>query len=63
MLHVVQQQQTIGQGASFAAAHLYQRVKSIDRRTRGKSGKQIEPCVISTFQIAKSMGFQGDFRQ
>jgi hypothetical protein len=28
-----------------------------------KSGKQIERCVISTFQIAESMGFKGDFRQ
>ena len=29
----------------------------------GKSGKQIERCVISSFQIAESMGFGGDFRQ
>jgi hypothetical protein len=35
-----------------------------DRRTSaGKSGKQIERCVISTFQIAESMGFKGEFRQ
>jgi hypothetical protein len=26
-------------------------------------GKQIERCVISTFQVAESMGFKGDFRQ
>jgi hypothetical protein len=31
--------------------------------TAGKSGKQIERCVISSFQIAQSIGFQGDFRQ
>jgi hypothetical protein len=31
--------------------------------TAGKSGKQIERCVISSFQIAESMGFQGDFRR
>ena len=31
--------------------------------TAGKSGKQIERCVISSFQIAESMGFKGDFRQ
>jgi hypothetical protein len=29
----------------------------------GKSGKQIERCLISTFKIAESMGFKGDFRQ
>jgi hypothetical protein len=29
----------------------------------GKSGKQIERCVISSFQIADSMAFKGDFRQ
>jgi hypothetical protein len=29
----------------------------------GKSGKQIERCVISTFQIAQSLGFKGEFRQ
>ena len=29
----------------------------------GKSGKQIERCVISTFQVAESMGFKGEFRQ
>jgi hypothetical protein len=29
----------------------------------GKSGKQIERCAISTFQVAESMGFKGDFRQ
>jgi hypothetical protein len=29
----------------------------------GTSGKQIERCVISTFQVAESMGFKGEFRQ
>jgi hypothetical protein len=29
----------------------------------GKGGQQIERRVISTFQIAESMGFKGDFRQ
>jgi hypothetical protein len=29
----------------------------------GKSGKQIKRCVISSFQIADSMAFKGDFRQ
>jgi hypothetical protein len=29
----------------------------------GKSGKQIERCVISTFQVAESMGFKGELRQ
>jgi hypothetical protein len=27
----------------------------------GKSGKQIERCVIPSFRIAQNMGFQGDF--
>jgi len=31
--------------------------------TAAKSGKQIARCVISTFQVAESMGFKGDFRQ
>ena len=31
--------------------------------TAGKSGKQIERCVISSFQIAERMGFKGDFRR
>ena len=29
----------------------------------GKGGKQIERCLISTFQIAESIGFKGEFRQ
>ena len=29
----------------------------------GKSGKQIERCVIATFRIAESLGFKGDCRQ
>ena len=29
----------------------------------GKSGKEIERCVISTFQVAESIRFKGDFRQ
>ena len=47
------------------AAHLYQSRREYRRvcETTGKSSKQIERCVISTFQIAESMGFKGDFRQ
>jgi hypothetical protein len=47
------------------AAHLYRSrrdYRSVCQRA-GKSGKQIERCVISTFQVAESMGFKGDFRQ
>ncbi len=29
----------------------------------GKGGNQIERCVISTFRVAESMGFNGDVRQ
>jgi hypothetical protein len=47
------------------AAHLYRSRReyrsACDRA--GKSGKKIECCVISTFQVAESMGFKGDFRQ
>jgi hypothetical protein len=66
-------QQTIGQllGQLQAserdkfAAHLYRsrrEYRSACQRA-GKSGEQIERCVISTFQVAESMGFKGDFRQ
>ena len=44
------------------AAHLSQsrrEYRSVCQRS-GKSGKQIERCVISSFQV---MGFKGDFRQ
>ena len=47
------------------AAHLYRsrrEYRSACPRA-GKSGKQIERCVISTFQVAGSIGFKGDFRQ
>jgi hypothetical protein len=37
----------------------YRRVGEI----AGKGGKQIERCVISTFQVTESMGFKHDFRQ
>jgi hypothetical protein len=29
----------------------------------GKSGKPIERRLISTFRVAESMGFKGDYRQ
>ena len=47
------------------AAHLYQsrwEYRSVCQPA-GKGGKQIERCIISSFQIAESMGFKGDFRQ
>ena len=46
-------------------SHLYQSRREYRRtcETAGKSGKQIERCVISSFRIAESMGFKGDFRQ
>jgi hypothetical protein len=47
------------------AFHLYQSRREYRRACEiaGKSGKQIERCVISSFQIAESMGFKGEFRQ
>ena len=46
-------------------SHLYQSRREFRRtcETAGKSGKQIERCVIATFRIADSMGFKRDFRQ
>jgi hypothetical protein len=47
------------------AAHLYRsrrEYRSVCQRA-GKGGKQIERCVISTFQVAGSMGFKSDLRQ
>ena len=47
------------------AAHLYRsrREFRFACERAGKSGKAIERCVISTFRVAESMGFKGDFRQ
>jgi hypothetical protein len=45
------------------ASHLYRsrrEYRSTCERS-GKSGKQIERCVISSFQIAESMGFKATF--
>jgi hypothetical protein len=47
------------------ASHLYrsrQQYRLVCQRA-GKGGKQIERCVISSFKVAESMGFKGDFRQ
>jgi hypothetical protein len=46
------------------AAHLYRsrrEYRSACQRA-GKGGKQIERCVIASFQIAESMGFKDEFR-
>ena len=47
------------------AAHLYRSRREYRSacQSSGKSGKQIERCGISTFQVAESMGFNGDIRQ
>ena len=47
------------------AAHLYRsrREYRLDCDHAGKSGKQIERCLISTFRVAESLGFKGDIRQ
>ena len=46
-------------------SHLYQSRRDFRRtcETAGKSGKQIERSVISTFRIAWSIGSKGEFRQ
>ncbi len=45
-------------------SHRYQSRRTYRRTCEiaGKSGKRIERCVISSFQIAESMGFKGEFR-
>jgi hypothetical protein len=47
------------------AAHLYlsRREYRCACQRAGKGSKQIERCVISTFQVAESMGSKGEFRQ
>ena len=47
------------------AAHLYQsrREYRLACDHSGKSGKQIERSLISTFKVAESIGFKGDIRQ
>ena len=43
---------------------LYQVPQGISANVRNRwKIRQIERCVISTFRIAESMGFKGDFRQ
>ena len=47
------------------SSHLYrsrQEYRLVCQRA-GKGGEPIERGVISTFRIAESMGFKGDFRQ
>jgi hypothetical protein len=52
-------------GRDRFVSHLYQSRREYRRacETVGKSGKQIERCVISSFHVAESIGFKGDFRQ
>ena len=46
-------------------SHFYQSRRAYRRacETAGKSGKQIERCLISTFQVAGRIGFKSDIRQ
>jgi hypothetical protein len=47
------------------AAHLYRsrrEYRSVCQRA-DKGGKRVERCVISSFQIAESMGLKGELRQ
>jgi hypothetical protein len=47
------------------AAHVYQSRREYRKASEmaGNSGKRMERCVISTFQIAESLGYRGDFRE
>jgi hypothetical protein len=44
------------------ATHLYQSREYPRTSERAKSGKRIERCGISTFQIAQKLGYRGEFR-
>jgi hypothetical protein len=46
-------------------SHLYQsrREYRLVCERAGKSGKQIERSVLSSYQVAESIGFKGEFRQ
>jgi hypothetical protein len=47
------------------AAHLYRSRREFRSACQhaGKSGKQIQRCLISTFQVRREWGFKGKFRQ
>jgi hypothetical protein len=47
------------------AVHLYRSRREYRAACEraGKGGKRIERCIISSFQVAESMGFNGDVRQ
>ena len=47
------------------AAHLYRPRREFRSacETAGKSGKQIERCVIASSRVAEIMSFKGEFRQ
>ena len=52
-------------GQDQLVSHLYgsrREYRSVCERA-GKSGNAIERCVISTFQVAGSLGFKGELRQ
>jgi hypothetical protein len=57
--------QSVASTVSLLRFHRYQSRREYRRtcETAGKSGKQIQSCVIATFRIAESMGFKGEFRQ
>lgn len=44
-------------------AGMAKQVPTPQAATLPKSSDEIERCVISTFQVAESMGFKGEFRQ
>jgi hypothetical protein len=44
-------------------AHLYQARRQYRRVCERRNNKAIERAVISTYQVAQTLGFQGDLRQ
>jgi hypothetical protein len=46
-------------------SHLYQSRREYRQtcETAGKSGKEIERCVIASFRVDESVGLKGEFRQ
>ena len=62
-LLVLLQSTTPVEGDRFVS-HLYQSRREYRRtcETAGKSGKEIEQCVIASFRVAERTGFKGEFR-
>jgi hypothetical protein len=57
--------ESLGKGTltRLPTEHLHDEFCGPPANTPESAESKIERCLISTFQVAESMGFQGDFRQ